>query len=139
LLRSYCFWFQEELDLSAVNKAAMLGLPNEKKWQIYCSQRAGDDRANLTNNSNKPEVYIEKVRSLAMVSQGLPHLPTYQILIWRRWLNCPRRRATLLCARQTALFPRTMHNFRPALLSARNRAFDSYQMAIQVTKVVFVG
>ena len=29
---------QEELDLSAPNKAAMLGLPKEKKWQIYCSQ-----------------------------------------------------------------------------------------------------
>ena len=33
------FIFQEELDLSAPNKTAMLSLPQEKKWQIYCSQK----------------------------------------------------------------------------------------------------
>jgi hypothetical protein len=31
--------FQEELDLTAPNKAAMLSLPDEKKWQIYCSRK----------------------------------------------------------------------------------------------------
>jgi hypothetical protein len=30
---------QEELDLTAPNKAAMLSLPSEKKWQIYCSRK----------------------------------------------------------------------------------------------------
>ncbi|XP_013161888.1 PREDICTED: formin-like protein 3 [Papilio xuthus] len=29
----------EELDLTAVNKAAMMELPAAKKWQIYCSRR----------------------------------------------------------------------------------------------------
>ncbi|KAJ8882031.1 hypothetical protein PR048_018519 [Dryococelus australis] len=29
----------EELDLTATNKAAMLSLPLEKKWQIYCSRK----------------------------------------------------------------------------------------------------
>ncbi|GLH09544.1 Disheveled-associated activator of morphogenesis 2, partial [Gryllus bimaculatus] len=29
----------EELDLTAPNKAAMLSLPPEKKWQIYCSRK----------------------------------------------------------------------------------------------------
>ncbi|KAJ9593651.1 hypothetical protein L9F63_014829, partial [Diploptera punctata] len=29
----------EELDLTAPNKAAMLSLPSEKKWQIYCSRK----------------------------------------------------------------------------------------------------
>lgn len=29
----------EELDLTAVNRAAMMGLPREKKWQIYCGQK----------------------------------------------------------------------------------------------------
>lgn len=34
----YCA-LQEELDLTATNKAAMLSLPSEKKWQIYCSRK----------------------------------------------------------------------------------------------------
>jgi hypothetical protein len=33
------FCLQEELDLTAPNKAAMLSLPSEKKWQIYCSRK----------------------------------------------------------------------------------------------------
>lgn len=33
------FTMQEELDLTAPNKAAMLELPEEKKWQIYCSKK----------------------------------------------------------------------------------------------------
>lgn len=33
------FYLQEELDLTAPNKAAMLSLPSEKKWQIYCSKK----------------------------------------------------------------------------------------------------
>ena len=57
----------EELDLSAPNKSAMLGLPNEKKWQIYCSQK-GSQPGGETNLSNDPEVYIEKVQALSMVS-----------------------------------------------------------------------
>ncbi|XP_059086529.1 disheveled-associated activator of morphogenesis 1-A-like isoform X3 [Tigriopus californicus] len=55
----------EELDLSAPNKSAMLSLPNEKKWQIYCSQK-GKQGAD-TNLSNNPETYIEKVKELAMM------------------------------------------------------------------------
>ena len=61
----------------------MLGLPNEKKWQIYCSQRGtaddggggggggpgsrrhGNPRSAL---DTQPEPYIEKVNALAMVS-----------------------------------------------------------------------
>eukprot|EP00095_Tigriopus_kingsejongensis_P000197 snap_masked-scaffold41_size498431-processed-gene-1.12 protein:Tk00197 transcript:snap_masked-scaffold41_size498431-processed-gene-1.12-mRNA-1 annotation:"disheveled-associated activator of" len=57
--------FQEELDLSAPNKSAMLSLPNEKKWQIYCSQKG--KRGADTNLSNNPETYIEKVEELAML------------------------------------------------------------------------
>jgi hypothetical protein len=55
--------FQEELDLSAPNKTAMLSLPKEKKWQIYCSQKGslGSD----TGLSNDPEFYIEQVTTLA--------------------------------------------------------------------------
>lgn len=35
----FCCLPQEELDLTAPNKAAMLELPEEKKWQIYCSKK----------------------------------------------------------------------------------------------------
>ena len=41
----------------------MLSLPQEKKWQIYCSQKGslGSD----TGLSNDPEFYIEKVNGLS--------------------------------------------------------------------------
>ena len=57
---------QEELDLSAPNKAAMLSLPLEKKWQIWTSRR-GTDQAD-TNLSNNPEDYTDRLRDIAMVS-----------------------------------------------------------------------
>lgn len=89
-VRAYCL--QEELDLTAPNKAAMMDLPAEKKWQIYCSRKkvsAGDpllfvsriekpsnwsasfsfssslqDVENATDLSQNPEQYIEKVRAM---------------------------------------------------------------------------
>lgn len=30
---------QDELDLTDKNREAMFALPNEKKWQIYCSKK----------------------------------------------------------------------------------------------------
>ena len=57
------FVFQEELDLSAPNKTAMLSLPKEKKWQIYCSQKGS--LGNETGLSNDPEFYIEIVTRLS--------------------------------------------------------------------------
>ncbi|XP_054261118.1 disheveled-associated activator of morphogenesis 1 isoform X2 [Macrosteles quadrilineatus] len=55
----------EELDLTAPNKAAMLSLPPEKKWQIYCSQKKDQD--GTTDLSQLPEEYIERVQALAKV------------------------------------------------------------------------
>ncbi|KRT81519.1 hypothetical protein AMK59_5568, partial [Oryctes borbonicus] len=52
----------EELDLTAPNKAAMLNLPSQKKWQIYCSRRGGED---TVDQSHAPEHYIERLRTLA--------------------------------------------------------------------------
>ena len=84
------FELQEELDLSAVNRTAMMGLPNEKKWQLYCSQRlqgstnnGGMSGANeqtrdgsvqsvwtIGGLSNDPQAYVDKVRiSVEMVSE----------------------------------------------------------------------
>ena len=60
----------------------MMGLPNEKKWQLYCSQRlqgsnsnSGPDGGNSHNRdgsvqsvwttgglTNDPQAYVEKVR-----------------------------------------------------------------------------
>ncbi|XP_073980936.1 disheveled-associated activator of morphogenesis-like protein isoform X2 [Rhodnius prolixus] len=58
----------EELDLTAPNKAAMLGLPPEKKWQIYCSQKK--DQEGMTDLSHLPENYIEAMKTLTMVSSN---------------------------------------------------------------------
>ncbi|XP_026817495.1 disheveled-associated activator of morphogenesis 1 [Rhopalosiphum maidis] len=55
----------EELDLTATNKAAMLELPEEKKWQIYCSKKKIlEDQENTTDLSQSPENYIERIQSL---------------------------------------------------------------------------
>ncbi|XP_072386147.1 disheveled-associated activator of morphogenesis 1 isoform X1 [Diabrotica undecimpunctata] len=51
----------EELDLTAPNKAAMMSLPPQKKWQIYCS-RKGEDTEDQTH---APEHYVERLRTLA--------------------------------------------------------------------------
>ena len=61
------FPLQEELDLSAPNKSAMLSLPNEKKWQIYCSQKGPAEGGGGSALGTQPEPYIEKVNALAMV------------------------------------------------------------------------
>ena len=67
--------FQDELDLSEPNKAAMLSLPKEKKWQIYCSKRSGANNATAsTNLISDPEFYIEKVKALSMVSQFFDYI-----------------------------------------------------------------
>nr|CAD7440127.1 unnamed protein product [Timema bartmani] len=55
----------DELDLTAPNKAAMLSLPSEKKWQIYCSRKK--DQEGVTDLSHLPEHYIERVQALAML------------------------------------------------------------------------
>ncbi|KAL0266624.1 UNVERIFIED_CONTAM: hypothetical protein PYX00_009117 [Menopon gallinae] len=58
--------FVEELDLTAPNKAAMLSLPLEKKWQIYCSRKKDQDGE--TDLSHLPEHYIERVEALSKLS-----------------------------------------------------------------------
>ncbi|XP_018324678.1 disheveled-associated activator of morphogenesis 1 isoform X2 [Agrilus planipennis] len=52
----------EELDLTAPNKTAMLNLPPEKKWQIYCSRKGGED---FVDQDHAPEHYIERLQTLA--------------------------------------------------------------------------
>lgn len=43
----------------------MLNLPSQKKWQIYCSRKGGED---TVDQSHAPEHYIERLRTLASVS-----------------------------------------------------------------------
>ncbi|XP_037934330.1 disheveled-associated activator of morphogenesis 1 isoform X2 [Teleopsis dalmanni] len=64
----------EELDLTAPNKAAMLSLPPQKKWQIYGSRKSPLDTidgSSATNLNLPPTVehYIEQLKDL------LHHLP----------------------------------------------------------------
>lgn len=56
--------FVEELDLTAPNKAAMLSLPSEKKWQIYCSRKK-DQEGGSTDLSQLPEHYLERLQQLS--------------------------------------------------------------------------
>jgi hypothetical protein len=43
----------------------MLSLPQEKKWQIYCSQKGSLDRPASTSLSNDPEFYIDSITQLS--------------------------------------------------------------------------
>ncbi|XP_055611240.1 disheveled-associated activator of morphogenesis 1-like isoform X2 [Uranotaenia lowii] len=64
----------EELDLTAPNKAAMLSLPPQKKWQIYCSRKSPLDAATGPNGAPlpgatlppTPEHYIERLKDMAV-------------------------------------------------------------------------
>lgn len=47
---------QEELDLTPPNRAAMLALPAEKKWQIYCNRK----KVCNNNNHNEGEMKVNK-------------------------------------------------------------------------------
>lgn len=42
----------------------MMNLPPQKKWQIYCSRKGGEDTVDQTH---APEHYIERLRTLATV------------------------------------------------------------------------
>lgn len=60
----------EELDLTAPNKAAMLSLPPQKKWQIYCSRKSPADcvdGATVARTPPTPEHYIERLKDIAKV------------------------------------------------------------------------
>nr|XP_029718241.1 disheveled-associated activator of morphogenesis 1-like [Aedes albopictus] len=63
----------EELDLSAPNKAVMLNLPPQKKWQLYCSSKSlsgamDPSEAPLPSISlpPSPEHYIERLKDMAV-------------------------------------------------------------------------
>lgn len=62
----------EELDLTAHNKEAMLSLPPQKKWQIYCSRKSPidtvDGNSAIASNSQPPtaEHYVERLQDLAL-------------------------------------------------------------------------
>lgn len=71
----------EELDLTAPNKAAMLDLPPQKKWQIYCSRKSpidSTDGATVSRVPPSPEHYIERLKDVATVSA-----PNHQSIISR--------------------------------------------------------
>lgn len=62
----------DELDLTQANRQAVLALPANKKWQIYCSKKGNGtlENGNLrtTDLSGDPEDYINRVKSIKSVS-----------------------------------------------------------------------
>lgn len=38
-VKLFSLFLQDELDLTDKNREAMFALPDEKKWQIYCSKK----------------------------------------------------------------------------------------------------
>ena len=65
----------EELDLTAPNKEAMLSLPPQKKWQIYCSRKSPQDGPNgepLINVPPTPDYYIERLKDMAVQMKSSP-------------------------------------------------------------------
>ncbi|KAH8396100.1 hypothetical protein KR222_003314, partial [Zaprionus bogoriensis] len=75
----------EELDLTAPNKAAMLSLPAQKKWQIYCSRKLpldAHDGADATAITQPPtaEHYIERLKDLVVhVSLSPEDSPSHEL------------------------------------------------------------
>ncbi|XP_050677669.1 disheveled-associated activator of morphogenesis 1 isoform X2 [Leptidea sinapis] len=55
----------EELDLTAVNKEAMMGLPAAKKWQIYCSKRPPPGQVLPLATAPQVEEYIKALNEIA--------------------------------------------------------------------------
>lgn len=68
----------EELDLTATNKAAMLSLPPQKKWQIYCSRKTSTDdpdgphSVSNTTTPQTPETYVERLKELVAQMRTIP-------------------------------------------------------------------
>lgn len=59
----------DELDLTQANRQAVLALPANKKWQIYCSRKGNDTLDNgglrTTDLSGDPEDYINRIKIIA--------------------------------------------------------------------------
>lgn len=68
----------EELDLTAPNKEAMLSLPPQKKWQIYCSRKTSTDDVDGQGHAvpstapPTPESYVERLKDLLSQMKFLP-------------------------------------------------------------------
>uniref|UniRef100_A0A1A8MMJ2 Dishevelled associated activator of morphogenesis 2 n=1 Tax=Nothobranchius pienaari TaxID=704102 RepID=A0A1A8MMJ2_9TELE len=54
----------DELDLTEKNREAMFALPDEKKWQIYCSKKKEQEDPNKLATS-WPDYYIDRINSMA--------------------------------------------------------------------------
>ncbi|RVE66366.1 hypothetical protein OJAV_G00106700 [Oryzias javanicus] len=54
----------DELDLTDKNREAMFALPDEKKWQIYCSKKKEQEDPNKLATS-WPDYYIDRINSMS--------------------------------------------------------------------------
>lgn len=100
----------DELDLTQANRQAVLALPANKKWQIYCSRKGNGTLENgglrTTDLSGDPEDYINRLRTIASVSRKqtynyeILNLACYELFIIFRVLFRKRARKSLTkCAR----------------------------------------
>lgn len=69
--------------MTAPNKAAMLSLPSQKKWQIYCSRKGGED---MVDQAHAPEHYIERLHTLATV-RIIYYIMYYSVGVVLRFIN----------------------------------------------------
>uniref|UniRef100_A0AAX7URA7 Dishevelled associated activator of morphogenesis 2 n=1 Tax=Astatotilapia calliptera TaxID=8154 RepID=A0AAX7URA7_ASTCA len=60
----------DELDLTDKNREAMFALPDEKKWQIYCSKKKEQEDPNKLATS-WPDYYIDRINSMAAIREDI--------------------------------------------------------------------
>lgn len=105
----------EELDLTAPNKAAMLDLPPQKKWQIYCSRKSpidSTDGATVSRVPPTPDHYIERLKDVASVRVQNCQSIISRIVFYNRFLfgsNCKRNPMNL---RATSIISKSNHKRR---------------------------
>ncbi|KAH8420144.1 hypothetical protein KR009_006213, partial [Drosophila setifemur] len=80
----------EELDLTAPNKEAMLSLPAQKKWQIYCSRKLpleaddGPDGPTAIMQPPTAEYYIERLKELHFSCLSPEDSPSHELGLGNR-------------------------------------------------------
>lgn len=103
----------DELDLTQANRQAVLALPANKKWQIYCSRKGNGTLENgglrTTDLSGDPEDYINRLRTIASVSRKQIYIyigaidryefHLYELLIFRVLFRKRARKSLTKCGR----------------------------------------
>nr|XP_032819533.1 disheveled-associated activator of morphogenesis 1-like [Petromyzon marinus] len=65
----------DELDLPEKNRADMFALPDEKKWQLYCSKKEEDPNRSATS---WPDYYIDSINQMSSMTSVSGYSPEEQ-------------------------------------------------------------